>query len=29
MLAMQDALDEQKFQLFLTLIQKTTDDKVV
>ena len=29
MLAMQDALDEQKFQLFLTLIQKTADDTVV
>ena len=29
MLAMQDALDEQKFQLFLTLIQKTADDATV
>jgi len=29
MLAMQDALDEQKFQLFLTLIQKTADDAIV
>ena len=29
MLAMQDALDEQKFQLFLTLIQKTADDSIV
>jgi len=27
--AMQDALDEQKFQLFLTLIQKTHDDAIV
>jgi len=29
MLAMQDALDEQKFQLFLTLIQKTADNATV
>ena len=29
MYAMQDALDEQKFQLFLTLIQKTADDATV
>jgi ankyrin repeat protein len=29
MLAMQDALDEVKFQLFLTLIQKTADDAIV
>ena len=31
MLAMQDALDEQKFQLFLTLIQKvkTSDNHIV
>ena len=29
MLAMQDALDESKFQLFLTLIAKTSDDAVV
>ena len=29
MLAMQDALDENKFQLFLTLISKTADDAIV
>ena len=29
MLAMQDALDEKKFMLFLTLIQKTADDNIV
>ena len=29
MLAMQDALDETKFQLFLTLISKTADDNIV
>ena len=29
MLAMQDALDEKKFQLMLTLLSKTSDDEVV
>ena len=29
MLAMQDALDENKFQLFLTLISKTSDNRIV
>lgn len=29
MLAMQDALDEKKFQLVITLIQKCADDSVV
>ena len=27
--AMQDALDEKKFQLMLTLLSKTADDKIV
>ena len=29
MLAMQDALDEKKFQLMLTLLSKTSDDEIV
>jgi hypothetical protein len=29
MLAMQDAMDESKFQLVLTLLSKTSDDKII
>jgi hypothetical protein len=29
MLAMQDALDEKKFHLVLTLLSKTADNKIV
>jgi hypothetical protein len=29
MLAMQDALDDKKFNLVLTLLSKTADDKIV
>lgn len=29
MLAMQDAMDESKFQLVLTLLSKTSDDNII
>jgi hypothetical protein len=29
MFAMQDAMDESKFQLVLTLLSKTSDDKII